>query len=52
MKTYYVTVWADDGIIEPYTVNLAESEKANAKTFSAKLHLKYWHTILAWSLVE
>lgn len=52
MRTYYVTVWGGDGLIDPYTVDLAESEKANAKTFTEKLKLKWWHTIIAWSLVE
>ncbi len=51
MRSYYVTVWEGD-CIESYCVDLEKSEKANVKTFSEKLHLKYWHTIIAWSLTE
>lgn len=52
MKTYYVTVWEGDGVIEQYFFDLSESEKANVKTFAEKLHLKDWQTIIAWSLIE
>ena len=52
MRSYYVTVWEGDGYIGEYVFDLAESEKANAKTFSEKLHLKDWQTIIAWSLTE
>lgn len=51
MRTYYVTVWEGD-VLEVYDIELTESEKANAKTFAEKLHSKYWHTIIAWSLIE
>ena len=51
MRTYYVAVWEGD-VLEQYSIDLAESEKANVKTFSEKLHSKPWHTIIAWSLIE
>lgn len=51
MRTYYVTVWEGD-VIEIYFVDLTESEKANLKTFSEKLYLKAWQTIISWSLIE
>lgn len=50
MRTYYVTIW-DGDVIEKF-VYLAESEKADLKTFNEKLHLKEWETIIAWSLIE
>lgn len=51
MRTYYVAVWEGD-VLKQYSVDLSESEKANVFTFSEKLNLKYWHIIIAWSLVE
>lgn len=51
MRTYYVAVWMGDELTEQHVV-LTESEKANVKTFKEKLNLKYWHTIIAWSLEE
>jgi len=51
MRTYYVAVWEGDAL-KQYFIDLTESEKANIKTFSEKLNLKCWCTIIAWSLVE
>lgn len=51
MRTYCISVWCCD-VIEIYFVDLAESEKANIKTFNEKLNLKDWQTIIAWSLLE
>ena len=51
MRIYHVTVWDGEDVIE-YAIDLSESEKANKKTFKEKISLKYWHTIIAWSLVE
>ena len=51
MKKYYVTVWNGDSI-EGYDIGLSGNEKANAKIFRYKLHLRHYESIIAWSLVE